>query len=382
MKKILFLHAGAELYGADIVMLELIKGLNKKTFKPIVILPNDGPLVNKLKDENIEVLIEPYPILRRKYFNIKGIINYAFNYFKYSKKLVKYIKENKIDIVHVNTSAVLEGCFIKRRTKVKIVWHIHEILLKPKFVSNFIYKSIARSADKVVCVSNAVANHFESITKRKDVNVIYNGVDNNKFNEKIPCDYLKKEFKVSKDEILFGMIGRINAWKGQDDFFEAAEKVLANTKNTKALIVGGVFEGEEWRKTALEEKIKNSKFSNRIILSDFRKDAPNIHRMLDIFVLPSTNPDPLPTVILESMACGNPIVAYRHGGVCEMVKENYNGYFAEVCNPSDLADKIIDLINNPNRRKEMGKNSISRQKEYFSLNAYIRNFETLYKELN
>ena len=235
---------------------------------------------------------------------------------------------------------------------------------------------------RVVCVSKAVATHFENITGRKDINIIYNGVDSNKFNENIPCDYLKKELKIADDEILFGMIGRINAWKGQEDFLIAAEKVLANTKKTKALIVGGVFAGEEWRKVALEEKINNSKFKKRIILSDFRKDAPNIHRMLDIFVLPSTNPDPLPTVILESMACGNPIVAYRHGGVCEMVKEGYNGYFAEIRNPSELADKIIELINNPKVRRKMGNNSIKRQKDLFSLDAYIKNFESLYKKLN
>lgn len=379
MKRILYLHAGAELYGADIVMLELIKGLNKKEYKPFVILPNDGELVKKLCDENVEVIVENYPILRRKYFNVKGIIDYCHNYIKYSKKIIKYINENKIDILHVNTSAVLEGCYIKKKTGIKTIWHIHEILLKPKIVSKFIYKAIARCADEVVCVSDAVKKHFEKITKRYDSKVIYNGVDNKKFNNDIDCKYLREEFKITENEIVIGMIGRINAWKGQNDFIEAMELVLEKIPNSKALMVGGVFEGQEWRKKELENKIKTSKFFDRIILSDFRKDSANIHNLIDIFVLPSTNPDPLPTVILESMACGKPIVAYKHGGVCEMVKDGFNGYLVEVCNIIDMANKIINIANNEEIRKIMGKNSIQRQKEFFSLNAYINNFERIYK---
>lgn len=379
MKRILYLHAGAELYGADIVLLELVKGLDKNEYYPIVVLPNDGPLVEKLKEKNIEVIIEKYPILRRKYFNLKGIINYCYEYLKCSKKIVKIVKDKKIDIIHINTAAVLEGCYIKKATNKKMIWHIHEILLKPKIVSTFIYKMIAKYSDEIVCVSNAVKEHFEQITKRKGIKVIYNGVDNKKFN----CDndslYLKKEFGIKDNEIVIGMIGRINAWKGQNDFLEAVNKVFDRVSNSKAILVGGVFEGQEWRIEDLKKKIENSKYSDRIILSDFRSDINNIHNLIDIFVLPSTNPDPLPTVVLEAMASGKTIVAYRHGGVCEMVKENYNGLFAEVGNVDELANQIVELANNEELRKNMGKNSMIRQRENFSLDSYVKNFERIYK---
>lgn len=380
MKKMLFLHAGAELYGADIVLLELIKGLNKDKYEPFIILPNDGELVDKLRDENINVIIENYPILRRKYFNVKGIINYCYNYKKYSKKIVRYIEENKIDIVHINTSAVLEGCYIKKKTGVRVIWHIHEILLKPKIISKFIYKAIAKYADEVICVSNAVKKHFEEITKRKNATVIYNGVDNKKFNSNINSEYLRKEFKIKNNELVIGMIGRINAWKGQEDFIDAMEIVLKEIPNARALIVGGVYEGQEWRRKELEDKIKKSIYYNRITMSDFRKDSPNIHNLIDIFVLPSTNPDPLPTVILEAMACGKPVVAYRHGGVCEMVVDGFNGYFANVRDINDMASKIIKIANDENIRKKMGENAVQRQRTMFSLESYIDNFEKIYNK--
>ena len=382
MIKILYLHAGAELYGADIVMLELIKGIDKSKFEPYVILPENGPLVDKLKNENINVSIEKYPILRRKYFNLKGIIQYGYNFFKYSKKIVNFINNEKIDIVHINTSAVLEGCYIKKKTNVKVVWHIHEILLKPRFVATIINKSIAKYADEIICVSNAVKEYFEKITKRKkNIKVIYNGVDNKKFNNNVKTDYLKTEFKINDNELIVGMIGRINAWKGQKDFINAMDIVIKKRKNVKGLIVGGVYNGQEWRREELKKVISEKKLNEKIIMCDFRNDSPNIHNVIDIFVLPSTNPDPLPTVVLESMATGKPSVAYKHGGVCEMVIENYNGFFAEVGNCEELANKIIEIVDNEEKRKRMGRNSENRQKELFSLNSFIKNFEKIYLEL-
>lgn len=75
MQKILYLHAGAEMYGADKVLLELIKGLDKDAFEAHVILPNDGVLVGALEEVGAKVKVIDYPILRRKYFNPKGFLS-------------------------------------------------------------------------------------------------------------------------------------------------------------------------------------------------------------------------------------------------------------------------------------------------------------------
>ena len=85
MKRILYLHAGAEMYGADKVLLELIKGLNKQEFEAHVILPNKGVLVEALRQVGAKVEVIEYPILRRKYFNPKGMIDYIRSYHRYAK---------------------------------------------------------------------------------------------------------------------------------------------------------------------------------------------------------------------------------------------------------------------------------------------------------
>ena len=138
MQKILYLHAGAEMYGADKVLLELIKGLDKDAFEAHVILPNDGVLVGALEEVGAKVKVIDYPILRRKYFNPKGILEYFGSYNRYSKQIAKYAKENGITLIHNNTTAVLEGIYLKRKLKLPLIWHVHEIIVKPKAISDFI----------------------------------------------------------------------------------------------------------------------------------------------------------------------------------------------------------------------------------------------------
>ena len=379
MKNILYLHAGAELYGADIVLLELLKNINKNKYNPYVVLPCNGPLVDKLRENNINVEIINYPILRRKYFNLIGMINYIKDYIKYSNKLKQICKREKINIIHTNTTAVLEGVYLKKKLSLPHIWHIHEIIVKPRFIHKFLSFMVSKFSDEVVTVSKAVKGHLDSTGYfDKEVNVIYNGVDNCVFKKSNEVEYLKNEFNIPNNSLVVGMIGRINAWKGQNDFLDAMEIVLENNKNTYAMLVGGVFEGEEWRIKELKERINSIKYKDRIIFSDYRKDTKNIHALYDIFVLPSINPDPLPTVVLEAMATKNPIVGYRHGGICEMVNENHNGILANVRDTEDLANKILRLVNDEELRLKMGENSLERQISMFSLNSYVKNFEDIY----
>lgn len=379
MENILYLHAGAEMYGADKVLLELVKRLDKEKFTPHVILPEEGILAEKLRENNIIVEIIEYPILRRKYFNPKGLINYILDYKKYSKQLVDYSKKNNIDIIHNNTTAVLEGMELKRKLKIPLIWHVHEIIVKPKVVSSVINAFMGMYANRIVTVSEAVAKHVKQsrFIKENQVKVIYNGVDNNEFYK---LESTKEEFNISKDKKVVGMIGRVNAWKGQGDFLEAVVTLLKENKNYVAFLAGSCFAGEEWREEELDEKIRKSGVAEQIIRIPYFKETVKLYNLFDVFVLPSTNPDPLPTVVLEAMACGKPVVGYRHGGVCEMVKENVNGLLVEVGNTKELSCAIQNLLENDEIRKEFENNSLVRQKKEFSLESYIHNFEKEYGE--
>ncbi len=380
MKRILYLHAGAEMYGADKVLLELIKGLDSKEFEAHVILPNDGVLVEALRQVGAQVSVLDYPILRRKYFNPKGILEYLKSYRCYSQKIDQYARENGIDLVHNNTTAVLEGIYLKRKVKLPLIWHVHEIIVKPKAISDFINFLMGLYADKIVTVSQAVANHVKqsSFISDSQVEVIYNGVDNEVYHP-MQASTVREQFAIPEEYLVIGMVGRVNAWKGQGDFLEAVTPILEQNPNSIAFLAGSAFAGEEWRVEELESTIAKSSVASQIKRIDYYEHTTELYNMFDIFVLPSTNPDPLPTVVLEAMACGKPVVGYRHGGVCEMVAEGTNGLLATPNQPAELSKVIQELVEDPEKRNQFGQASVERQRELFSLESYIKNFSELYK---
>ena len=382
MKRILYLHAGAEMYGADKVLLELIKGLDSKEFEAHVILPNDGVLVEALRQVGAKVSVLDYPILRRKYFNPKGIADYIRSYNFYAKQIALYAREHSIDIVHNNTAAVLEGIYLKRKLKLPLIWHVHEIIVKPKAISDFINMLMGRYADKIVTVSQAVANHIKQSPFIKDsqVEVIYNGVDNAVY---YPMDAssIREKFDIAQDALVIGMIGRVNAIKGQNDFIEAVEPLLEKNEQAVAFLAGGVFPGEEWRLEELDKRIASSSVVSQIHRIDYYDKTSELYNMFDIFVLPSIKPDSLPTVVLEAMACSKPVVGYNNGGIAEMVVDDKSGCLVKPNRPQELSNAISLLLDSSEKREKFGRVGYQRQKELFSLESYIKNFSEFYDNL-
>lgn len=382
MKRILYLHAGAEMYGADKVLLELIKGLDSKEFEAHVILPNDGVLVEALRQVGAQVSVLDYPILRRKYFNPKGIADYIRSYNFYAKQIALYAREHNIDMVHNNTAAVLEGIYLKRKLKLPLIWHVHEIIVKPKAISDFINMLMGRYADKIVTVSQAVANHIKQSPFIKDsqVKVIYNGVDNAVY---YPMDAssIREKFDIAQDALVIGMIGRVNAIKGQNDFIEAVEPLLEKNEQAVAFLAGGVFPGEEWRLEELDKRIASSSVVSQIHRIDYYDKTSELYNMFDIFVLPSIKPDSLPTVVLEAMACSKPVVGYNNGGIAEMVVDDKSGCLVKPNRPQELSNAISLLLDSSEKREKFGRVGYQRQKELFSLESYIKNFSEFYDNL-
>ncbi|WP_203640812.1 glycosyltransferase family 4 protein [Levilactobacillus andaensis] len=382
MKTILFLHAGAELYGADRILLNLVTQLNPHDFHPIVVLPTEGPLVAELRRHHVEVHVIDYPILRRKYFNPRGMLRYAGQYRWSCRQIAALLKHQDVAIIHANTLAVWEGIYLKRLLRAKLVWHVHEIITSPRIVFLATSLMVGRFANQIVAVSKEVRDHLVSskLVNPRKIRVVYNGVDTNKFKPMPVSTSLQAEFQVTSDDIVIGMVGRINAWKGQITLLQAMVPLLKENPRLKLIFIGGVFAGEEQRQRDLEAAIAHTRVASQVRLKDFRNDLPSVYQLFDVFVLPSTNPDPLPTVVLEAMASGKPIVGFRHGGVIEMVQDGLNGFLATPVDGDDLTRCIQELVANDGLRAKMGAASRTRAVQCYSPQKFIRAFTDIYNQ--
>ncbi|MEM1989653.1 MAG: glycosyltransferase [Candidatus Bathyarchaeia archaeon] len=369
--KVLFLHQGGELYGSDIVFLQVIKALSSDV-EPIIVLDNHGPLIEELQTICSNIIIQKLGVLRRKHFNLHGILQCIYHIVRSALWLVKLIKRENISLVYSNTIGVLPGAFAAKITGVAHIWHIHEIIISPKGVSNLLTWLVLTLSTKVIAVSNAVAARLSQgvQSKRKMISVIYNGVAVEPF-DSAHGDSVRSEFGANQSVVLIGVIGRIHYWKGQDYFLDVAYLMKKMDFNDfKVLIVGAPFKGYEYLIDELITKTQKLGLVENIIFCGYRKDIPDILKAVDIVVVPSTQPDPFPMVVLEAMAACKPVVATAHGGPVEMIVDGYTGFLVPLDSPQIMAERLLQLAKNPQLRESMGKHGRKRVEDLFSIRRF------------
>lgn len=368
MKNILFIHSSSELYGSDRSLLNILKNIDKKKFRVHVILPCQGPLVDEIKNiPDIDLEIFEVAVLRRKNLSLTGALSYVKDFFKSYSYLKKYINENNIDIVDTNTAVVFPGAIAAKHTKKKSVWHIREII-KSKLENKVISFIMNKYADLVIANSKSTAEALQ--VNQHKVRIIYNAVD-----EKITAS------SVIHDNFTIGMAGRINRWKGQKLFVDVAEIVIEKYPNIVFEIAGEAYYGEEYLKKELEEYIEKKNLKDNIKLLGQINDMDSFYSHLDIFILPSIQPEPFGLVVIEAMEYGIPVVATNHGGPTEIIKDGIDGYLVSYDNSIEMATRIIELITDENKRTTFGERGKKKKRKLFSISTMVRNIESVFEEL-
>lgn len=381
MVKIMYLHVGAELYGSDKVLLQLVTGLDKTKYEPIVILPEDGPLHDELKRNNIKTLIVPYPILRRKYFNPSGLFHYVSLFIKQTKELAKIARREQVDLIHTNTVAVFEGAYLRKLINKPNIWHVHEIILNPKFMDQLISFMVGRFSDKIVAISKATRDHLtKSMFVEPDkIDLIYNGISLTNLDEE---HNLRTELSIPQNHLVFGHVGRINAWKGQQDFLSAAIPLMEKNNQIELILSGDAYQGQEWREEELHNFVKQyPQLEERIHFLGYRNDVERVFNTMDVFVTCSTKPEPFSMVTIEAMAHHKPVVAYDAAGPGEIVKDKVTGLLVTANDVEALSEGLKYFVDNPNEISKQGMKSYERVKTVFSNKQFINDFQRAYDQL-
>lgn len=383
---LLYVHSSDELYGADKILLQLVERLDKEQFQPIVVLPTDIPtdrlLSAALAARNIETVHLNTAVLRRQYFTPLGMPLYLMRLIISTVALCAIILRRRVGLVHSNSVAVIPGALAACLTRTPHIWHIHEILVEPRLLWRVTSWLVPRLSSQVVAVSNPVRDHLCAGNARNQEKaiVIHNGIDLNRFELSATiAETIREEWGVRADQRIVGMVGRISHWKGQDHFLVAARHVAAAPDSVRFVLVGSPFAGQEQRMVELAQTATKYGIADRVIFNDFRADIPAVLAAFDIFVLPSTLPDPFPTVILEAMAAAKPIIANAHGGSLEMVENNRTGLLVDPGDPRQMAQAIDQLLQAGKATREiMGQRGRARLEELFSLGAFVARWTTLY----
>jgi len=347
--------------GAERVVINLAKGLDRTRYKPMVCcLYDKGPFAGELEEVGINVLS-----LNKKHKIEPSII----------KRLVSIMQNNDIHIVHThlwgpNFWGRLAAKIAK--TPVMIATEHNEDVWKTGLYF-FFDRLLSQATDKLIAVSNSVKKFYTARGINADkIEIIYNGIDIATERMSQPVN-LRKEFNIKNNTKILAVIGRLVPQKGHRYFLLALKEIL-NRYKVKGLIIGsGPLENE------LKRLTKSLGLLENVIFTGFRQDISQILKEIDILVMPSLR-EGMPIVALEAMAAGVPIVATTVGGNTELIEDGKTGILVEPSDGGDLAEGIDRILRSPSLGAEIKERAAWHAKDNFSIRKMLKHTEALYEQ--
>jgi len=384
-KRVLYVEQRASLAGARLSLLSIIKGVRDYGIVPLVVCGADGPFVRELRREGIDVEIIDISALfsmspRRITINLLSLI-----------RLWRYAVKMRVDLIHSNSfGAHIFAGVVARFMGKKTVWHMRDFTENiedtpqkkrwRKLIVSVLLFGAVFLADRIVCVSEAVRNHYANDRIGHKMTVIHNGIDVGEFNDSERADYLLGELEL-RDKVV-SIFARLSPWKGHHWFIQSAARIKVQMEGVKFLIVGSQidYESERNYEEELRALAEDVKLGDDIIFMGFREDVPALMALSDVIVSTSYK-EPFARVMLEAGAMARPVVVFDSGGHPEIVIEGVTGFLVPYGDVEALAQRTVFLLKHEEVATGMGRNARRHVELEFSLEKLLGRMVSTYGEL-
>ena len=311
-----------------------------------------GAIVPRIKEKKSRALLVPFLFIAL-FCNLRKLIP-------------------QFDLIHANwliPQGIVQACFDKPYVITGLGGDVTSLNIP--IVRNLKLKCLQR-AKHITVISESLNEYIQKIYPNNKTSVISMGYDGKVFNteKRIQNYFGQNEKKV----VLF--VGRLVEKKGLTYLIEAVKEL----DDVKLIVVGNGPLEEELRRQALlqGEKIQ-------FVGSKKHEELAPLYASADIFVVPSVtaqngDKEGLPTTIVEAMASGVPIIATRHSGIPELVRDGVNGYLVDEKDVESLRKAIKNLLDSQDTRELFIKNGLEtvKEKEYKKIaERYYKIFEEL-----
>ncbi len=376
--KILYLSHSANLAGAEISLLTLLRNLDPTLFDPVVILPTEGPLLDEMERLRLKTYISPLDRWIRSRWKRRSR---ADGLAERVQRVTRIIENERPHIIQTNTSVIWEGALAARVNRIPHIWHIHEILeghprLKPLLPLPLVYQVMDDLSRRIVVVSRAVRVRLaESIDPGKIV-TIHNGVDVAEARKEKDYSVLR-ELGLPGGVLVAATVGSLAKEKGHSVLLNAISLVKKKGGRLVVLIVGA---GSSSEVRNLKRRIKDLGLGGSVLYLGFRSDVPRILAACDFLIVPSLT-EAFSLAVLEAMAARLPVVATDCGGPAEIISEGGTGFLVPVNDPEPLSDAILKMSADRTRMAAMGETARRELDARFTARGFAASFQGLYRDV-
>jgi len=281
------------------------------------------------------------------------------------KKARKIAREKELDIIHIHTPFILgtTGYLAGKKEGIPRVATFHTNFVEMKgsldgkilnemFDVGWKYsKVLFKNCDAVIAPTQKMADLLISEDVCNSVNVVWNGVDPEQFNDPENKNRDISRFDIPEKRPIILFLSRVTRDKGVYTLLDASEKLYK--EHGAVILVAGT--GPE--KTLLEAEAKRMGAEDRFRVLGYVSDEEKLglYAQADVFVLPS-KAETFGIVLLEAMASGTPVVAADSGGITEVVTDGENGLLFEYDDHEALAEKLGNILTDAKLRAKLVDN--------------------------
>jgi glycosyltransferase involved in cell wall biosynthesis len=390
---VLFLDHTAKLGGGEIALYHLLLHIDWDHFRPLVVLGEEGPLAQRLRDAEIETLVLPLPnfiadtrkdslgagsLLKIK--AVGGGIAYAF-------RIARLIKSRRVALMHTNSlKADIIGGVAAKLARVPVVWHVRDrieadYLPKPVVM---IFRLLCRTVPDFVVANSAATLETIRLPGWAHREVVHSGYPLMSGSSAVVHEGIVRRaaaVKSQPDRILVGLVGRIARWKGQHVFLTAAAEVRKRFPAARFQIIGSAMFGEAEYEREIRELAKKLEIEDCVDFMGFRSDVPALINEFDVLVHASITGEPFGQVVTEAMVVAKPVVATRGGGVPEIVQDGLTGLLVPMNDAPAMAEAVCQLLADPERARQMGLAGRERALRHFTVEGTARRLESVFEKV-
>ena len=399
-KKILYVENGIGYGGAIICLRHLVRNLDRSRFSPMVVTGRTSPQYQEIAseaewqhipDRHIDIVgahrkldpiiwIDKIPGLRFIVNQVLARADDLFNFLPFFLHLLWVAWRFKADLIHANNEPLCNraALLVAKTLRIPSVCHV-----RGDQDGSRLMRWAFSLPTHFTPVSHWVSTNIQSklnIPEDK-ITVIYDGLELDGLDPAIDGNPFRQQHQLNDDDFVVGLVGLLIPWKGQEVFLDAANQLKDKIPNLKMLIIGGTPDDCIPYEKMLKQRVKQEGLESTVIFTGHVKDMPHVYNGLNVVVSASTSPEPLGTVVIESMAMGRPLIGPNHGGAAEMMAHEQTGLLFEPGNSSSLATNIDDFFKSLEKRNKLGTAARQHALATFAVETHTHAVQTLYSSI-